>query len=148
MLHACMQLPSADALATERTHRLDTTMYAHIMSSEVSSKLTASARDAALCAVERTAQSGGRRFCWVSVLMNSPSDASGAAPLHNCYELSTHGHPHTSSCTMHALPWFLIVPKYSPQMFISAHRCSDIQCRSLGQFAVPVFQFPENSTRW
>ena len=75
--HTRMQLPPTDDMPAVRTHRFDTTMYAHILSPDVSSKLAANDKDAALCAVSRAPQRGEARFCWVSVVTSDTREASG-----------------------------------------------------------------------
>lgn len=75
-----MQLPSAENMPTVRTHRFDTTIYAHILAPDVSCKLAANEKDAALCAVARGAQHGQERYCWVSVLTADQLEDAGVHP--------------------------------------------------------------------
>lgn len=76
-----MQLPSTESMPSVRTHRFDTTIYAHILAPEVSSQLVAREKDAVLCAVARTAQHAQGRYCWVSVATMDDAEASGAVLL-------------------------------------------------------------------
>ena len=72
-----MQLPKSDEMPVARTKRLDTTIYAHILTPEVSEKLAANQKDAALCAVARSTQHAPTQFCWVSVKTKDLLDATG-----------------------------------------------------------------------
>jgi hypothetical protein len=79
LFNLILQLPSTQSMPAARTQRLETTMYAHILTPEVSSKLAHNEKDAALCALSRSAQHEQERYFWVSVDTTEVAEAGGAA---------------------------------------------------------------------